>query len=86
MLLIMRKLAIYLAFATVVMLSACKGNTSKTETDTIAADSGQEHVGNQSPTDTGKLPANPVETGGKDSTGNGAGTTNMPKDTLKTKP
>ncbi|WP_147321992.1 hypothetical protein [Mucilaginibacter conchicola] len=80
----MRKLAISLALAVVTMFVACKGNTSKTETDTIAADSGQEHVGNQSPADTGKLPVTPVETGGKDSTGNGAGTTNMPKDTLKT--
>ncbi|MBL4678372.1 MAG: hypothetical protein JKY70_19545 [Mucilaginibacter sp.] len=80
----MRKLAICLAFATVTIFAACKGNTSKTETDTVAADSGLEHVGNQSPSDTGKLQTTPTETGGKDSTGNGAGTTNMPKDTAKT--
>jgi hypothetical protein len=80
----MRKLAIYLTFAALTTLAACKGNTAKTETDTTAADSGQEHVGNQSPADTGKLQTTPTETGGKDSTGNGAGTTNMPKDTVKT--
>ncbi|QXV66047.1 hypothetical protein FPZ42_17410 [Mucilaginibacter achroorhodeus] len=80
----MKKRILYFCIAGMVSLAACKGNGSKSASDTSAADSGQEHVGNQSPTDTGKLPATPVETGGKDSTGNGAGTTNMPKDTVKT--
>lgn len=82
----MKRLFVYLFAAAALSLSACKGNSANQATDSVAADSGQTHVGNQSPADTNKLPATSVETGGKDTSGNGTGTTNAPKDTLKKNP
>lgn len=69
------------AFAATVSLASCKGNSDKSTSDT-----GQTHVGNAGPADTTSLPTTPTETGGKDSSGNGQGNTNMPKDTLQTNP
>ncbi|WP_454804597.1 hypothetical protein [Mucilaginibacter phyllosphaerae] len=81
----MKKLFVYLFAVIAIMASACKGNTSS-KTNDSAADSGQTHVGNSSPADSAKYPTSPTETGGKDSSGNGSGTTNAPKDTLKSNP
>lgn len=82
----MKRLFVYLFAAAALSLSACKGNSANKATDSAAADSGQTHVGNESPADTNKLPATPVETGGKDTSGNGTGTTNALRDTLKKNP
>ena len=84
--LIMKRIFVYLFAAAALFLSACQGNSANKVTDSVAADSGQIHVGNESPADTNKLPATPVETGGKDTSGNGTGTTNAPRDTLKKNP
>lgn len=69
-------LAAVLAFFT-----ACKGNTG--QTGGAQADSGQVHVGNSGPADSGGYKSSPTENGGKDSSGNGTGTTNAPADTIK---
>jgi len=82
----MKRLFFYLFAIVAISLSACGGNSASRATDSAAKDSGQVHVGNESPADTNKLPATPVETGGKDTSGNGTGTTNAPKDTLKKTP
>ncbi|RWY52314.1 hypothetical protein [Mucilaginibacter gilvus] len=76
-------LAIVLA-AALLFFTACKGNTG--QTGGAAADSGQTHVGNSGPADSAGYKTSPTETGGKDTSGNGSGTTSIPKDTLKTKP
>lgn len=81
----MKKLFVYLFAAAAFSFSACKGNSASSGSDT-SADSGQTHVGNQAPADSNKYPTTPTETGGKDSSGNGSGSTNAPKDTLKTNP
>nr|WP_067060426.1 hypothetical protein [Mucilaginibacter sp. L294] len=82
----MKKLFFYLFAITAISLSACKGNSANQATDSVATDSGQTHVGNESPADTNKLPTTPTETGGKDTSGNGSGTTNASKDSLKKNP
>ncbi len=79
----MKKLFVYIFTIVAIAVTSCKGKTSANSSDTTAVDSGQTHVGNQSPADTNKLPTTPTETGGKDSSGNGSGNTNAPKDTLK---
>ncbi|MBD1393560.1 hypothetical protein [Mucilaginibacter glaciei] len=71
-----------LTAAAAITFSACKGK----KTETNSADSGQVHVGNEGPADSAKIKPTPTETGGKDSSGQGQGTTNAPKDTLKTTP
>jgi hypothetical protein len=78
----MKKVFIYLFAALAISFASCKGN--KTESNQV--DSGQTHVGNEGPTDSAALTTTPVETGGKDTSGNGSGTTNAPKDTLKNNP
>lgn len=78
----MKKLIIYLFVVLSISFAACKGN----KTESNRADTGQTHVGNESPTDSAALPTTPIETGGKDTSGNGSGTTNAPKDTLKSNP
>lgn len=78
----MKKVFIGLCVIAAVGFSACKGN----KTEGNAADSGQVHVGNEGPADSAKIKPTPTETGGKDSSGQGQGTTNAPKDTLKTTP
>ena len=82
----MKRVMICLFIVVSIATVSCKGNSSNKNADSAAADSGQTHVGNESPADTNKLPATPVETGGKDTSGNGTGTTNAPKDTLKKNP
>jgi hypothetical protein len=82
----MKRVMIYLFIVVSIATVSCKGNSASKNADSAAADSGQTHVGNESPADTNKLPATPVETGGKDTSGNGTGTTNAPKDTLKKNP
>ncbi|MGY4539807.1 hypothetical protein ACVW0P_004247 [Mucilaginibacter sp. UYNi724] len=82
----MKKLFVYLFLITAIAITSCKGKTAGNAGDTTAADSGQAHVGNESPADTNKLLTTPTETGGKDSSGNGSGNTNAPKDTLKSNP
>ncbi|MCO5936766.1 hypothetical protein NAF17_14580 [Mucilaginibacter sp. RB4R14] len=82
----MKKRIIYLFAVAIIAITACKGKTTGDSGDTTTADSGQTHVGNQSPADSNKLPTTPTETGGKDSSGNGSGNTNAPKDTLKSNP
>jgi len=79
----MKNPIIYLFAGLIIIAASCKGPSTNKNTDSSSADSGQTHVGNESPADTNKLPATPVETGGKDTSGNGSGTTNAPKDTLK---
>ena len=79
----MRKLIVYLFAIMVIAVAACKGTNNN---NSGQADSGQTHVGNENQTDSAKYPATPAETGGKDTSGNGAGNTNAPKDTLKTNP
>ncbi|MDB5285915.1 MAG: hypothetical protein JWR05_864 [Mucilaginibacter sp.] len=78
----MKKLIIYLFSFLSISFAACKGNKKESN----KADSGQTHVGNEGPTDSAALTTTPVETGGKDTSGNGSGTTNAPKDTLKNNP
>ncbi|WP_374948508.1 hypothetical protein [Mucilaginibacter sp.] len=75
----MKKLLICAAVALAFSFGACKGKTENN-----SADSSQVHTGNQGVNDSAKIETTPVETGGKDTSGNGAGTTNMPKDTLTT--
>ncbi len=70
--------------AALLFFTACKGNTG--QTGGAQADSGQIHVGNSGPADSAGYKTTPTETGGKDTSGNGSGTTNASKDTLKTKP
>ncbi|MBD1363447.1 hypothetical protein IDJ77_06465 [Mucilaginibacter sp. ZT4R22] len=70
--------------AALLFFAACKGNTG--QTGGAQAASGQTHVGNSGPADSTGYKTTPTETGGKDTSGNGSGTTNAPKDTLKTKP
>jgi hypothetical protein len=82
----MKKLFVYLFAAASISLSACKGNSTGKATDSTATDSGQTHVGNENPADSNKYQTSPTETGGKDTSGNVAGTTNAPKDTLKKNP
>ncbi|TSD64751.1 hypothetical protein FFF34_012695 [Inquilinus sp. KBS0705] len=74
----MKKLFVYLFTLIVITCAACNG-TKKTGGD--KPDSGQTHVGNSGPADTNKLPVSPTETGGKDTSSNGVGTTNPVKDT-----
>jgi hypothetical protein len=81
----MKKLLVYLLVLMTIYVASCKGKTVTNGSDT-AADSGQTHVGNEAPADSNKYPTTPTETGGKDSSGNGSGNTNAPKDTLKTNP
>jgi hypothetical protein len=78
----MKKLFIYLFTVLAFSFVSCKGNKTKNN----QADTGQTHVGNEGPTDSAALSTTPVETGGKDTRGNGSGTTNAPKDTLKSNP
>ena len=78
----MKKLIIYLFSVLAISFASCKGN----KTDSSQADSGQTHVGNEGPADSAAMSPTPIETGGKDTSGNGSGTTNAPKDTLKTNP
>ena len=78
----MKTLFIYLFAVLSISFAACKGNKPESN----QADTGQTHVGNESPTDSAALSATPIETGGKDTSGNGSGTTNAPKDTLKNTP
>jgi hypothetical protein len=78
----MKNVFIYLFAFLSISFAACKGN----KTENNQADSGQTHVGNEGPTDSAALSATPIETGGKDTSGNGSGTTNAPKDTLKNNP
>jgi hypothetical protein len=82
----MKKLMIYLFALVAITTASCKGGAANKTNDSTATDSGQTHVGNQNPADSNKYPASPTETGGKDTSGNGAGTTNAPKDTLKKNP
>jgi hypothetical protein len=82
----MKKTFLYLLAAMAITIASCKGKSATGAADSAAADSGQTHIGNENPADTNKLPATPVETGGKDISGNGSGTTNAPKDTLKKNP
>ncbi|RYU89320.1 hypothetical protein EWM62_13375 [Mucilaginibacter terrigena] len=82
----MKKLFVYLFTVLAISIASCKGSSTSNSTDTSAADSGQAHVGNEAPADSNKYPTTPTETGGKDSSGNGSGTTNTPKDTLKSNP
>lgn len=79
----MKRSIIYLSTFVALAAVSCKGSSKPND---AAADSGQTHVGNESPADTAKYPTTPNETGGKDTSGNGSGTTNAPKDTLKTNP
>lgn len=67
--------------AALLFFAACKGNSG--QTGGAQADSGQTHVGNSGPADSAGYKTSPTETGGKDTSGNGSGTTNAPKDTLK---
>jgi len=78
----MKKLIIYLFSALALSFASCKGN----KTESSQADSGQSHVGNEGPADSAAMSPTPTETGGKDTSGNGSGTTNAPKDTLKSNP
>ena len=82
----MKKLFFYLFAAVAISLSACKGNSANKANDSAAKDSGQTHVGNESPADSTKYQTSPTETGGKDTSGNGSGTTNASKDSLKKNP
>ncbi|MES2267723.1 MAG: hypothetical protein V4520_13250 [Bacteroidota bacterium] len=82
----MKKLLIYLSATAIIAVTSCKGKIAGNSVDSTVADSGQAHVGNEAPADSNKYPTTPTETGGKDSSGNGSGTTNAPKDTLKTNP
>lgn len=79
----MKKLFIYAVAVCALSIASCKGNSTQ---DSSATDSGQTHVGNENPTDSAKYPTTPIETGGKDSSGNGQGSSNAPKDTLNTTP
>jgi hypothetical protein len=81
----MKKLFVYLFILMAITVVSCKGNKPGSGSDT-SADSGQTHVGNEAPADSNKYLTTPTETGGKDSSGNGSGNTNAPKDTLKTNP
>jgi hypothetical protein len=81
----MKKLLVYLFILMAISVASCKGKTVTNSSDT-AADSGQTHVGNEAPADSAKYQTTPTETGGKDTSGNGSGSTNAPKDTLKTNP
>lgn len=80
----MKKIFVYAFAICAIGIASCKGSGSAGSNDSI--DTAQMHVGNQNPTDSATLPVTPTETGGKDSTGMGQGTTNMPKDTIKTQP
>jgi len=80
----MKKLIIYLFAVVAISVSACKGTDKKD--DNATADTGQVHVGSEGPADTAQLSTTPVETGGKDTSGNGVGNTNVAKDTLRTNP
>jgi hypothetical protein len=80
----MKKVFIYLFTVIAITVASCKGSKTGNSADSIVTDSGQTHVGNQSPADSNKYQTTPTETGGKDSSGNGSGNTNAPKDTLKT--
>jgi hypothetical protein len=79
----MKKLFVYLFILMAISVVSCKGNKSGNDT---SADSGQTHVGNEAPADSNKYQTTPTETGGKDTSGNGSGNTNAPKDTSKTNP
>ncbi|MCQ6961303.1 hypothetical protein [Mucilaginibacter aquariorum] len=81
----MKKPFVYLFILMAITVVACKGNKPGSDSDT-SADSGQTHVGNESPADSAKYQTTPTETGGKDTSGNGSGNTNAPKDTLRTNP
>jgi hypothetical protein len=81
----MKKLFIYLFISMAILVVSCKGKTTTNGSDT-AVDSGQTHVGNEAPADSNKYQTTPTETGGKDTSGNGSGNTNAPKDTSKTNP
>jgi hypothetical protein len=78
----MKKLFIYLFTILSISFASCKGN----KTESNQADTGQAHVGNEGPTDSAALSTTPVETGGKDTSGNGYGTRKTAKDTLKSNP
>jgi len=80
----MKKLFVCLYATIAFTVAACNGTTPIT--GGAQPDSGQTHVGNSGPADSNKYPVTPTETGGKDSSGNGTGTTNPIKDTLKTNP
>lgn len=78
----MRKIILSLLTVSALSFAACKGN----KTESTGADSGQVHVGNTGPGDSAVIKPTPTETGGKDTSGNGQGTTNALKDTLKATP
>lgn len=75
----MKKTLYITAILLSVSFAACKGNSDSSSN----SDSGQTHVGSNGPVDTG-LTTTPVETGGEDTSGNGQGSTNAPKDTVGT--
>jgi hypothetical protein len=80
------KKSFYYIFAVVaICVASCKGKTTSNGNDT-SADSGQTHVSAPGPADSNNYQATPVETGGQDTSGNGSGNANTPKDTLKKKP
>lgn len=70
--------------AALLFFTACKGNIG--QTGGAQADSGQKHIGNSGPADSAGYAVSPTEAGGKDTSGNGGGTANAPKDTLRPKP
>ena len=78
----MKKPIMYLFTILVIATTLCSGS----KTDKKSADSAQVHVGSHGPSDSARLSATPTETGGKDTTGQGSGTTNAPSDSLKANP
>ena len=76
----MKKLIIYTFAALAVTFASCSGS-SKTENS--QADSGQVHVGAESPADSNKYTTTPNETGGQDTSANGVV---PPSDTTKPAP
>jgi hypothetical protein len=74
----MKRLFIYLFAVIAISTVSCKGTANK---NSDGADSGQTHVSGSVAADSNKYPASPTETGGQDTSMNGAD--NMAKDTLK---
>jgi hypothetical protein len=72
----MKKLSIYFIAALFITFSSCKGTGNADK-----ADSGQTHIGGSTPADSNKYPTSPTETGGQDTSMNGAD--NAAKDTVK---